>query len=238
MKTKSHTPALILGLSLFAGLATLGYQLGHSALKMKAMERTVTVKGLSEQEFPADIAIWPIQFTLASNDLNELYQKMQAGAERTTEFLRSHGFAESEFSVAAPAVFDRYAQQYGDGQGQFRYTGSQTVTVYSSQVDAVRESRNQLGELGKAGLVISDGDYRAETEYLFTRLNQIKPAMIEEATKNARLVAEKFAADSNSKLGKIKQAQQGQFSIVNRDKTTPHIKKVRVVSTVEYYLSD
>jgi hypothetical protein len=95
-----------------------------------------------------------------------------------------------------------------------------------------------LPELGKKGIVITGGNYQNQTEYLFTRLNDVKPEMIEEATRKAREVAVKFAADSNSTLGKIKQASQGQFSIKPRDKNNPHIKKVRVVSTVVYYLSD
>ena len=82
------------------------------------------------------------------------------------------------------------------------------------------------------------GNYHSQTEYIFTRLNEVKPEMIEEATRKAREVAEKFASDSQSKLGKIKNASQGQFSIYARDKNNPHIKKVRVVSTVQYYLSD
>ncbi len=86
--------------------------------------------------------------------------------------------------------------------------------------------------------MLTGDDYRAQTEYLFTRLNEVKPDMIEEATRQAREVAEKFAADSNGRLGKIKKAYQGQFSISNRDQNTPHIKKLRVVTTVEYYLVD
>ena len=97
---------------------------------------------------------------------------------------------------------------------------------------------NSLVDLGKQGIAFAREGYQAQTEFLFTKLNEIKPAMIEEATKNAREVAEKFARDSSSKLGKIKRASQGQFSINNRDNNTPHIKNVRVVSTVEYYLSD
>jgi hypothetical protein len=97
---------------------------------------------------------------------------------------------------------------------------------------------NDLAELGKSGIAISGQDYETRTEFLFTNLNEIKPIMIEEATRNAREVAEKFAKDSGSKLGKIKKASQGQFSITDRDSNTPHIKKVRVVSTIEYYLSD
>ena len=81
-------------------------------------------------------------------------------------------------------------------------------------------------------------EYTSATEYLFTGLNEIKPEMVEEATRNAREVALKFARDSDSKLGKIRSARQGQFSISDRDKNTPHIKRVRVVSTIEYYLAD
>jgi hypothetical protein len=96
----------------------------------------------------------------------------------------------------------------------------------------------KLAELGKEGVVLTEGGYQNTTEYIFTRLNEIKPSMVEEATTKAREVADKFAKDSNSKLGKIKKARQGQFSINNRDKNNPHIKKIRVVSTIEYYLSD
>jgi hypothetical protein len=97
---------------------------------------------------------------------------------------------------------------------------------------------SKIIELGKQGIAISQQDYQSRTEFLFTNLNAYKPVMIEEATKNAREVAEKFAQDSHSKLGKIKKASQGQFSISDRDESTPHIKKIRVVSTIEYYLSD
>ena len=106
--------------------------------------------------------------------------------------------------------------------------------VQQSQMNFIKAQ----SRLGKKGVVLAGNDFQNRTEYLFKRLNEIKPAMIEEATRNAREVAEKFAKDSNSRLGKIKQARQGQFSISDRDKNNPHIKKVRVVSTIEYYLAD
>ena len=115
---------------------------------------------------------------------------------------------------------------------------TQAVTVYSANVAAVRSIMSSLSELGKQGIVISGNEYQNQTEYLFSRLNEIKPGMIEEATRNAREVARKFAEDSQSRLGKIKRASQGQFSIAPRDTNNPHIKNVRVVSTVEYYLAD
>ena len=112
------------------------------------------------------------------------------------------------------------------------------ITVYSEKIGLVRKTQNELAELGKKGIVFGGAEYGQRTEYLFTKLNDLKPAMIEEATRKAREVAEKFAADSNSTLGKIKSANQGQFTVNDRDSNTPHIKNVRVVSTVEYYLSD
>jgi hypothetical protein len=88
------------------------------------------------------------------------------------------------------------------------------------------------------GIVLSQTNYWQQAEYLYTSLNDIKPVMIEEATKNARQAAGKFAVDSDSKVGKIKKASQGLFTITNRDMNSPHIKKVRVVSTIEFYLDD
>ncbi|MEX0608131.1 MAG: SIMPL domain-containing protein [Balneolaceae bacterium] len=136
-------------------------------------------------------------------------------------------------------VTDKSAQRYGGGNdSQFRYVATQTVTVYSENVTEVRAIMNKMADLGKQGVALSGDEYQVQTEYLFTRLNEIKPQMIEEATKEAREVATKFAEDSNSKLGKIKTAAQGQFSISPRDNNNPHIKNIRVVSTVVYYLSD
>ena len=138
-----------------------------------------------------------------------------------------------------PSITDKSAQQYGNqAKAEFRYTAMQTVTAYSKNIKSVRSVMGTLSELGKQGIVFSGGNYQSTTEYLFTRLNEAKPGMIEEATRKAREVAEKFASDSKSTLGKIRKASQGQFSINARDKNNPHIKKVRVVSTVEYYLSD
>jgi hypothetical protein len=150
-----------------------------------------------------------------------------------------NGLDASEISLSSPAITDKSAQQYGNNaKAEFRYSAQQTVTVYSTKIGAVREVMGKLAELGKTGIVFSAGNYQSETEYLFTRLNEVKPEMIEEATRKAREVALKFAEDSESSLGKIRKASQGQFSINSRDKNNPHIKKVRVVSTVEYYLSD
>lgn len=239
MSQQSKTTAWILGLSLFLGLVILGHQLGNALITFKQLDRSVTVKGLSEREYQADVVIWPIQFLEASNDLPALYKTVENNTGKIRDFLLSRGLSEQEISFTAPTIVDKSAQQYGGGpRAEFRYTANQTVTVYSEQIDVVRQTMTALSELGKQGMVLSGQSYQAQTEYLFTRLNDIKPAMIEEATQNAREVAKKFAADSDSDLGKIRSASQGQFSISARDNNTPHIKRIRVVSTVEYYLSD
>jgi len=231
--------AFILGICLFAGLGLLGFFISGGLVGMKELDRTIAVKGLSEREVPADIAIWPIKFLEAENDLGALYSAIQRKNNLIVEFLKKNGFQESEITVSAPSVTDKRAQEWGNSTGAgFRYTGASTVSVYTTNVTLVLETRDKLLDLGKMGIAISGQDYESRTTFLFSKLNEIKPAMIEEATKNGREVAEKFAQDSNSELGKIRKATQGQFTIEDRDANTPHVKKIRVVATIEYYLSD
>lgn len=239
MTALERTNTLILSAGLILGLGLLGWLLRDAAVAFKQFDRTVTVKGLSESEFPADLVIWPIQFSAAGNQLQPLYESIEASTAKIRSFLQSRGIEAAEISVSAPAITDRSAQGYGGPQRpEFRYSAVQVVTVYSQDVARVRGVMSALTDLGKQGIAFTGGDYRAQTEYLFTRLNQVKPEMIEDATAKAREVALKFAADSRSRLGKIKRARQGQFSISDRDKNNPHIKRVRVVSTIEYYLAD
>ncbi len=230
---------VVVGASLLLGFIALGWLLGNYAVRVKKFDRTVVVKGLSEREVPADIAIWPLTFQEASNDLNALFASLQKKNGQIAEFLAGHGIAKDAITVGAPAVTDRYAQAYGETANiAYRYTATSTVTVYTNDVESVRKAMRDVITLGKQGVALSGEGYQGQTQFEFTGLARLKPEMIEEATKNARAVAEKFAEDSESRLGKIRSAQQGQFSIENRDSTTPHIKKVRVVSTVEYHLAD
>ena len=234
----SKSAAAILGAMLAMGLAIAGWFVFNGIVSVKALERVVTVKGLSEREVPANIAIWPIAFRVASNELDELTAILRRNNAAIVAFLEKNGFAKDEITVAVPTIQDLKAQGYADPNVAFRYTASSTVTLYTTQVDAARTAMADLLELSGQGIAITGGDYNSQTEFIYTGLNDIKPEMIEEATRNAREVAEKFARDSASRLGKIRTARQGQFSISDRDSTTPHIKNVRVVSTVEYYLSD
>ncbi len=239
MNERNIISAVLLGTLLCVGLATMGLLLSEGIIKFRDMERVVSVKGLSERDMPADVAIWPIRFTEVSNDLSELYGSLESKNDKVNNFLRQQGFKVDEISVSVPAIQDRQAQGFSEEQVRNgRYAGTSTLTVYSNDIEMVRKAMSNLAQLGQNGIAISGQDYDVKTQFLFTKLNDIKPTMIEEATRNAREVAEKFAHDSGSKLGKIKRASQGQFSIDDRDSNTPYIKKVRIVSTVEYYLVD
>jgi hypothetical protein len=228
----------VLGLLLAAGLVGAGGRLGEALVEFRKLERSIEVKGLSEREVPADLAIWPVGYAEADNDVANLYQTIERKNARLGAFLEQAGFKREEIGVSAPSVVDKQAREYGGNEATpFRYTARSTVTVYTKDVDRVRATMNRLGELGREGIALG-GDSSTPPQFLFTGLNGIKSQMIEEATRNAREAARKFAEDSDSRLGKIRQARQGQFSIDDRDASTPHIKKVRVVSTIEYYLSD
>jgi hypothetical protein len=185
------------------------------------------------------VAIWPIRFTEAGNDLVALYQTVQRNNGLVSSFLTEQGFSAEEISTSAPAMVDRQAQGYANAnQVPLRYAATSTITVYSKDVDRVRIAMTRLVTLGEQGIAIMGSDFGPGAQFLFTGLNALKPGMIEAATRNAREVANKFAEDSNSRLGKIRRASQGLFSIEDRDSNTPHIKRVRVVSTVAYYLVD
>ncbi|KOO10700.1 hypothetical protein AKJ18_32900, partial [Vibrio xuii] len=175
-------------------------------------ERVVTVKGLSEREYAADTVIWPIKFTVASNDTSAMFDDIEQQTRLIRDFLTAKGLEADNISLSSPAVIDKKAQQYGGEQNMpFRYLASRTVTVYSENVDVVRGAIEEIGKLGKQGVILNQDPYSNRVEYSFTKLNDVKPDMVEEATKNAREVAEKFAKDSQSSLGKIKWATQGQF---------------------------
>ena len=230
--------SIALGLLVAVGLALAGHGVGSGFVNARALDRSVEVKGLAEREVPADTAIWPLQFVVAGDDLDGLLAQIETQRAAVMAFLSGRGFTDEEISVSAPGILDRLAQPYSDPNVRFRYSVSQVITVFTGNIAAVRSAGRELLELGKAGVVLNQDNYEFRTQYLFNGLNDIKPAMIEEATRNGREVASKFAEDSASRLGKIKSARQGQFSIEDRDSNNPHVKKVRVVSTLEYYLID
>ncbi|MBP7742148.1 MAG: SIMPL domain-containing protein [Aliarcobacter sp.] len=235
LDTKS---SFILGFFIFLGLGLLGYLLSNSVIKYKELERTVIVKGLSEKEVIANIVLWPIKFTVIENSLDKLNAKVENDTNEILSFLEKNGINKDEITVNSPAIIDKMANEYSNQEVQVRYLANRAINIYSTNTQKVREISGRLFELSKKEILFKIDDFDSKIEYEYTKLNEIKPSMIEEATSNARDVALKFAKDSNSKLGKIKKASQGQFVISSRDKNTEYIKNVRVVSTVEYYLSD
>lgn len=238
MEKNNLFPALLLGGFLCAGLVYIGQSASSALLQMKSMERTVTVKGLAEKEVKANVAIWPINFTEVDNNLPKLYETVQQKTDSVVTFLKKQGFSDSEITVSLPSIEDRQAQGYVDPNVRYRYSAKVNLSVYTNQIDLMLVSRKQMINLVKEGIAIASQDYDSRTEFLFTDLNSVKPLMVQEATQNAREVAEKFAKDSDSRLGKIKSASQGQFTISDRDSSTPYIKQIRIVSTLTYYLND
>ena len=226
------------GLLIGVGLLLLGLCMKSGIDDFAHRDRIVTVRGLAQRDIPANKVTWPIVSKLTGDDLKSLYTQVQSIDSAITTFLKTNGITDAEISVNPPAVTDLKADQYNAANAPYHYSVTAVVTVTSSRVELVRKLINRQTELMAQGIAITAGDYNYPTLYEYTDLNTIKPAMIAEATQNARKAADKFAEDSHSKLGKIKTASQGQFSIDDRDQYTPQIKTLRVVSTIEYYLKD
>ena len=231
-------PAAVLGLSVALGLAAGGYLVGRAVREVRAADRYVTVKGFAEREVAADLVVWPIAFNTTGNDLALLQEKLETGAKKVGAYLEARGFSTEEYSLSSPRVTDFEAQGIrGPDRPASRYVAEATVTLRSGKVPAVREAMQHSGELIKEGVALVRS-YEQNTTYLYTALDQIKPEMIAEATKDARRAAERFAVDSGSQVGAIRNAQQGYFNIEDRDPFSPEFKKVRVVTTVQYFLRD
>lgn len=237
MDTRSVTASVILAVGIAGGFALLGSNISSGIEIFVNRDRIVTVKGLSERQVKADRVIWPVGFRELGDDLQDVYGRIEKRKDQVVAFLKEAGLTDAEIEVASPQVTDAQAEMYANQKSRYRYSMTQTVTVSSDKVDLVRDLLVRQSDLIKAGVTLV-GDYSWRTSFQFTGLNTVKPAMIEEATKNARASAEKFAQDSGSSLGKIRRANQGQFSITDRDSNTPYIKSVRVVTTVEYFLKD
>ena len=220
------------------GLIAMGAEIRQGINNFVEKDRVVTVKGLAEMEVPANKVTWPLMYKEVGNDLATLYNKISDTNSAIVNFLKKKGITEDEISINAPEIIDMQAERYNSNPVPYRYNVTTVITVTSSKVDLVRSLISEQGELLKQGIAITGGDYRYNITYDYTGLNDVKPQMIEEATKNAREAAQKLAKDSDSELGKIKRASQGQFSINDRDANTPYIKRIRVVTTIDYSLED
>ncbi|MCQ2180875.1 MAG: SIMPL domain-containing protein [Bacteroidales bacterium] len=219
-----------------AAIVLAGAMLPVSVAKLKSYDRTVDVKGLCEREVKADKVIWPIMYKVMGNDLSEVLRQIDSNNSTILEFLREGGIRAEDITVSTPLISDKYASEYGNNDRVYRFLVTNTLTVCSEDIDAVMALQSRQSELMKKGIPTTGDTWENKTQFKFEALNDIKPEMIEEATGNARMAADKFAKDSGSRIGKIKTATQGTFSIEDRDSNTPYIKRIRVVTYVTYYI--
>ena len=225
------------GLCLVAAALILGLCLIAAVNRFKNADRQVVVRGLCEKEVMADRAIYPIVFQEGGDNLVQLAERVAQKNAVVVDFLKDNGFSSEEISIAPPKVEDRSMNTYSNNLNIYTYAMTSVVTLYTSKVDKVLEMQTKQSQLLEKGIAVGSGNtWDNPVTYNFEGLNEVKPAMIAEANKNAREAAEQFAKDSGSKLGKIKAATQGLFSIENRDQNTPQKKTVRVVTTVTYQL--
>lgn len=229
-----------------AGLAVGGWFVGHGFQQGRSNDRYVTVKGVSERDVEADLALWPLQFVAADNDLSRAQGRLDESIRATLEFLARQGLDTARTQLQGLRVTDVLANPYQQQRAVNRFVVNQTLVVRSSEPRKVLAASERVGELVEAGVVLSSGAEYGTTgpTFLFKALNEIKPEMIAEATSRAREAAEQFAADSRSRVAGIRRANQGVFVILPRDQA-PGLaepaqleKTVRVVSTIEYLLED
>jgi hypothetical protein len=237
--------AFLLALGLIIG----GWVLGAQIKATRLSDRYVTVKGLVERRVKSDLAIWPLSYKEAGDDLSLVYAKTEADKKAILEFLDQQGIQTSEIELGEVRVVDTQANEYGGPRAPRRYIVEQQITVHSSRVDQIAAAAQKTIQLLQKGIVLNSNPGQG-LAYKFNGLNSIKPDMITEATRNARAAADRFAADSGSKVGSIRQANQGVFSILPADQgsnteeagndnssaDSSLMKTVRVVTSVEYYL--
>lgn len=230
---KNHLDAILIAVAIIV----TGWCIYAGFARFSDKDRTVEVRGFSEREVEADIVTWPFVFRESGNDLSELYKNARSATQTIRLFLLKKGLTEQEFTILSPRVEDNWAGGYSNEKEVRHYQLRQTVMVKTSQVNKVRLLQHEMEELLQLGVPVSS-DWDTQLQYDYTQLDSIKPAMVAEATRSARKAAEQFAKDSNSKLGKIRSATQGYFSVTNASEHTPHVKKVRVVTTVVYSLKN
>ncbi len=198
-------------------------------------QRTVTVRGLAERDVPADMAIYPLTFSVGSNDLSQLQADILAKIEIVKAYLQEKGLSEADYTIKSADITDNSVNPWLTEKGRYTYLAKQVILVRSSNVEAVMAAQASSLDLAGKGIAVSQ-DYDSMISFEFTKLNDIKPEMIAEATQNAREVAEQFARDSRSKVGKISQATQGYFTIENAAQGLEQVKHVRVVTSIVYLL--
>lgn len=230
-------PAAVIGGLAALGLIGAGLFIGHGIVNARVGDRAVSVRGVSERNVKADLAVLPLKFTASGDVLSEVQARIDGDLAIVRQFLAAQGYPASAVDLGQLQVADTQSREYASQNGGPRFILNQTVNVRTTDVDRVQVTTRALNELVRQGVVLQD--FTGPT-YVFTRLNDVRPAMIAEATAAARTGAEQFAKDSGAPLGPIRQATQGSFEILARDEigdeTTSLNKKVRVVATISYRL--
>ena len=222
----------ILGVSIILAAFVLGVMLVWTVRTLKSFDDTVTVKGLCEREVPADRVVLRINYTAQDNSLLDLRSKVEHNDQAIVNLIKKAGISDNEIKYTTASFNDRYDDYYVSENIKFRYNAHPTISIFSSNMDAVRKLQNTIdGDLLKQDILSN-----TYASYEYNGLNEIKPSMIAESLEKARESAEEFAKNSHSKIGKMRTASQGYFDIEDLDENTPQIKKIRVVTTVEYYL--
>ena len=231
--------ALVLGL----GVAAAGWFVAEGVRDWRTAERLVTVRGLAEREVEADLALWPLRLVATSDDLATAQAELARAEAVVMAFMADGGIADEAIEVQGIEVTDLLAQAYRSGPVESRYIVGLSLMVRSADVDRIKTLSQEVGRLVEAGVVLTSDGLRGPF-YLFTRLNDVKPEMIAEATRSAREAADQFATDSQSQITGIHRASQGLFQILPRDNAPGQseelqlFKTVRVVTTVDYRLGD
>eukprot|EP01132_Coremiostelium_polycephalum_P000203 gene203-267_t len=231
----AYVDSLVKNLFLSISLIVASTILGSYLYKSRQAPRSVVVKGLAEREVTANIGVWPICFRVADDDLVVLQQKMETQRHMITNFLLKYGFTPDEITYGIPEINDKEAASYRS-ERRFRYTKQLVITVRSKHVNMVENAMQISEELASKGIIMDTERWEYRYKFIFTELNELKPSMIQQATIEARKAAEQFAKDSGVKVGSIRHATQGTFSI--EDTHIPTKKQVRVITNVEYALVD
>ena len=221
----------ILGVSIVLAAFVLGLMLVWTVRTLKSFDDTVTVRGLCEREVPADRVVLRISYTDQDNSLVDLRQRVTNNDNTIIKILKDAGIKDDEIKFTTANFNDRYSSYYSSSI-LFRYSASQTINVFTSNMELAAKLQNTIdGDLLKKDIISS-----TYANFEYNGLNEIKPSMIAESLEKARESAEEFAKNSHSRIGKMRTASQGYFEIDDLDENTPQIKKIRVVTTVEYYL--
>lgn len=235
--TTTTPRAIAAALLISLGLLGAGWFAAQGMAKLRTADRFVTVKGSAEKIVDADLVVWPLSQTVGGNELGTVQAQLDANTATIRTFLTGAGFKADEIVVSPPRLEDRWTYAYGDNRPPERYRYSNTVTLRTNRVGEALGALRRSGDIVAKGVLLNTEE-GGGPEFEYTRLNDIKPALIAEATEAARKSAEQFAKDSGARLGGIRSANQGVVSISDRDRGSPQVKTVRVVTTVEYFLKD